>query len=533
MAKRKHKQQKATEFTPLWRRIPLWQYLFVAALILALMAGASVTAYESYSSAFDAEYVGVEVCAECHTFMYDQWEASPHANMTHQPSAATVVGDFDNGSWWLPPEAERFPFDDQLPAMQTFTQGDDFYMALRRPGTDEFVPFKIEYVIGYQHRQTYLTLEEGGVLRRLPLQWSTSRQEFFSYWNLQENSVPTLDDLWAQMTTLNSAWNLFCARCHTTNLDIMARDPNHTTAVTEWTDDGIACESCHGPGSHHADYFSSNYVNRVVALANSQLRGEPVAYIVNARKLEKGESLSVCARCHGPDITRATTEIYRVYEPGYSEEGRINDLSPYFQQLPLEPGRMAPTVEVWADGAPRGIAMVFRSFVESDCYEHSEPRCYDCHNPHDNGQPRIPGILEPGEVSNNYCLDCHGELAGAAQIEAHTFHEAGTAGANCYDCHMPNEIESIVSGERRFTRTHWMSSLPDPQNSVLYGLENAPNACNECHVDESPEWAVEVMREWYGPDAVSLWGDNTAVYNLLATIPGRADPVTMCIAPSG
>ena len=491
----KRKRPSVAPTPSYWSTIRLRRLLPFGLLLVLLLTSFSLTTYESYASLYDAEYVGVEVCADCHTIMYDRWKNSPHANMTHQPSPETVVGDFANGTWMLPPEAQLLPFDDQLPAMRAYTEGDDFYMALRRPGTAEYVPFKIAYVIGYQYRQTYLTLEEGGVLRRLPLQWSVERQEFFSYWNLQENSLPTLEDLWVQMTTLNSAWNLFCARCHTTNLDILDKDPNHTMAVTEWTNDGIACESCHGPGSQHVNYFANNYVNRVVAFTNSQLRGQPVAYIVHPRKLEQGQSLSVCARCHGPDITLATTEIYREYEPGYSQEGRINDLSPYFQQLPVQPGRMAPTVEVWADGAPRGIAMVFRSFIESACYQNSQIRCFDCHDPHNNNQPRVPGILEPSQVSNQYCLNCHGELA--ERIAEHTRHELNTAGSYCYDCHLPKEIDSMVSGERRFTRTHWLSSLPDPENSIQFGLENAPNACNECHTDQSPEWAVAVMDEWY------------------------------------
>ena len=41
--------------------------------------------------------------------------------------------------------------------------------------------------------------------------------EFFPYWNLQEGSMPTLEDLWIQTGTLHSAWNLYCARCHTTH----------------------------------------------------------------------------------------------------------------------------------------------------------------------------------------------------------------------------------------------------------------------------------------------------------------------------
>ena len=64
---------------------------------------------------------------------------------------------------------------------------------------------------------------------------------------------------------------------------------------------------------------------------------------------------------------------------------------------------------------------------------------------------------------------------------------------------MPKEILSIVTGVPRFTRTHLMSSLPDPQNSVTHGLENAPNACNECHDDQTVAWAVETMTEWWGP----------------------------------
>jgi hypothetical protein len=101
MAQKKRKQTQTR--TPFWQRITLWQYLSVGALFLLITAVFSLTTYESYASLYDADYVGKEVCAECHTIMYDRWRQSPHANMTHQPNADTVVGDFDNGSWALPP----------------------------------------------------------------------------------------------------------------------------------------------------------------------------------------------------------------------------------------------------------------------------------------------------------------------------------------------------------------------------------------------------------------------------------------------
>lgn len=464
----------------------------VALALLLLLA----TEYESYASLYDAAYVGSEECGSCHKITYRQWQESPHAKMTRRPSSESVVGDFNDGSWTLP-AAARHTAADERPAAHMYQLGEDYYIALRQPGGADYVPFKIEYVIGYQYRQTYLTREGGGVLRRLPLQWSVERQEFFPYWNEQEQSEPSVADLWAQMQTLNSAWNLFCARCHTTNLEIVGQDAQHTFAQTHWTDDGIACEACHGPGSQHVNYFSGNYINRVVAFMNSNVRGEPVAYIANAPKMSKGEDLSVCARCHGSDITLGSTDIYRIYEPGYSRQGRINDLSHLFQSVPLQPGRTAFTVEVWPDGRPKGIGTLFRSFIESVEYQQADVRCYDCHQAHNNKLPTEPGILEPSMASNNYCLGCHIELTD--QIAAHSFHEEGQPGSFCYDCHMPRNIFNLVTGVPHFTRTHDMSSIPDPAMTEQFGgQENSPNACNECHDDRSSAWAVSFVETWWG-----------------------------------
>ena len=449
--------------------------------------------YDYHASGFDAQYVSAEVCGGCHTQIFPEWQRSPHANMTRRPSPQSVVGDFDNASWTLPESAQRLATDIE-PAVQMYMDDGKYFMALRHPQTEEFVPFEIAYVIGYQYRQVYLTREANGVLRRLPLQWSVRRQEYFPYWNLQEHSTPSVNDFWAQMTSLNSAWNLFCARCHTTHLEILDKDINHTRADARWVDDGIACEACHGPGSLHVAYFQSNYVNRVAEYVNSKIRKRPVAYIANAKKLDKGRAMSVCARCHGTDIFMSATDIYRIYEPGYSRKGRTNDLSPYFYQTPLTPGRQNPTVEVWSDGEPKGIGTLFRSLVESQCYKDAEVRCYDCHNPHDNKQEAIPGILHPSDASNNYCLGCHQELRNS--VAEHSRHQRGQPGAFCYDCHMPKKITKLATGIWESTRTHKMSTIPRPGNSIRFGMENAPNACNQCHDDQTPQWALQEIINW-------------------------------------
>ncbi|MCA9290605.1 MAG: hypothetical protein KDA25_05720 [Phycisphaerales bacterium] len=470
-----------------------------AGLVATMLVGGAfaLTQYESYTSLYDAAYVGSAACGECHTQVYDQWRNSPHALMVREASRSTVVGDFGDHAWTLPASARRSAADAAPVARMRF-DGDVPVMSLLDPSTGAMDDFTIDLVVGFQYRQTYLHREPGGVYRRLPLQWSVARQAFVPYWNFQEGSTPSAADLRAQMFTHNSAWNLFCARCHVTHLDIASKDEHHLVADTSWVEPGIGCEACHGPGSQHVNYFAHNYVNRVAAFVNNKARGEPVAYIASGPKLERGQDLSVCSRCHGPDIMLASTEAYRQYEPGYSREGRINDLSPHFKEYPLQPGRTDPTVECWADGRPKGIGMLFRSFIESACHDGGEARCHDCHDPHMNKLPQKPGLLEASAASNAYCLACHDAYRGAAAIAAHTHHASGTAGSFCYDCHMPREILNLVSGTRRFTRTHMMSSIPDPRSSIRYGVEAAPNACNECHADRSPAWALARMRDWWG-----------------------------------
>lgn len=460
--------------------------LVAAAVIAAALAVVGALFVEPFRPEYDAEYVGSAACGTCHVSKYARWKDSPHAKMTRRPTPTTVVGSFDDHQWSLPEEGAT--------AARMYRRGESYVMALRHPHEDRFVPFEIAWVVGFQHRQVYLTKEEGGVLRRLPLQWSVPRQAYFSYWNLQEGTTPTLQDLWMQMGAKNSAWNLFCARCHTTHLEVLAKDPQHRTGQANFLEPGIACEACHGPGSLHMAYFGTNYANRVASFLQDQLQGARAAYIASAPKLEKGPALSVCGRCHGTDIMMSTTDIYRRYEPGFSRTGRINDLSPWFQEMPLTPGRTVPTTEVWMDGRPRGIGMVFRSLIESRCYQADEIRCQDCHNPHDNHEPAAPGLLEPSDASDAYCLRCHDDQAG----ESHSKHARGTSGARCYDCHLPKTIDKITDGRPGTTRTHQLSSIPRPQDTLRYGRDGSPNACNICHEDQSPQWARDKIRVWYG-----------------------------------
>ncbi|TDR23453.1 multiheme c-type cytochrome [Marinicella litoralis] len=441
---------------------------------------------------FHADFVGSQVCGDCHWINYDAWKISPHHNIAHEPKENTIVGNFSSGQYYLP--QQNIEDSNAPPVAKMYQRQGEYFMALRDQGSNAFTEFKIDKVIGYQYRQTYLTQEVGGVLRRLPIQWSVPRQSFFAYWNEQEQSPQSVHDLWEQMKPMNSAWNLYCARCHTTNLQEISKDNAHTVADVQWTEIGVGCEVCHGPGSQHVDYMQGHPINRMASWLDQNLLNKTAPFIINAGKQEQGFALSVCARCHGADIFRKRQPLYRNYKPGFDQHGQLNDLSAYFTEAPLEPGRTVPTIEVWPDGRPKGLGTMFRSFADSSHYQATDMRCYTCHDPHNNKKPASTGLLRATEQSNEFCLSCHQNIE--ENLAAHTNHTAGKKGSFCYDCHMPKNMLNQVSGVTHLVRTHNMGSIPNPLLSKKLGVENSPNACHDCHQDQSQDWIIKQLRDW-------------------------------------
>jgi hypothetical protein len=80
-------------------------------------------------------------------------------------------------------------------------------------------------------------------------------------------------------------------------------------------------------------------------------------------------------------------------------------------------------------------------------------------------------------------------------LSDHTHHVEVQAGSFCYDCHLPKNIANAVASDVPFVRSHNMGSIPNPYLSIRYGVENSPNACNECHSDKSPAWAVSKLKD--------------------------------------
>jgi hypothetical protein len=64
------------------------------------------------------------------------------------------------------------------------------------------------------------------------------------------------------------------------------------------------------------------------------------------------------------------------------------------------------------------------------------------------------------------------------------------------NCHMPYTTYGLLKG----IRSHQISN-PSVTESVAYGR---PNACNQCHLDQTLLWSAKQLDEWYGIEPPQL-----------------------------
>ncbi|MEY3289729.1 MAG: hypothetical protein RLZZ419_1971 [Pseudomonadota bacterium] len=105
----------------------------------------------------------------------------------------------------------------------------------------------------------------------------------------------------------------------------------------------------------------------------------------------------------------------------------------------------------------------------------------DCHEPHS---------LKLRAEGNALCTRCH--TAEKFNTEKHHFHKPDSKGAACMDCHAPEQNYMVNDG-----RHDHSFRLPRPDLSASQG---STNACTQCHQQQKPEWAADVMDKWYGKD---------------------------------
>lgn len=176
---------------------------------------------------FGAEYVGSEVCSQCHSGIYEKFMLSGH------PWKLNKVVD---GS---PPD---YPFKSLSDLPQGYTWDD------------------ISYVIGgYNWKARFM--DKDGFIITSPKGEAPDTEKHKEYLNQFNYANPEVgkEAGWvlynSGKTTKDQPGLVYdCGRCHTTGYSSWSPDSHQDGLVGikgTWAEPGIQCEACHGPGSLH------------------------------------------------------------------------------------------------------------------------------------------------------------------------------------------------------------------------------------------------------------------------------------------
>ncbi|MFO1361555.1 MAG: multiheme c-type cytochrome [Burkholderiales bacterium] len=406
-----------------------------------------------------AAYVGTAACAECHAQERAAWQGSQHDRAMQVASEKTVLGDFANA---------RFT---HAGVTSTFFRRDGKFFVNTDGAGDKPADFEIKYTFGVEPLQQYLVELPGGRLQALGLAWDTrpkaaGGQRWFVLY--PDRKLKPGDPL--HWTGIDQNWNYQCADCHSTNLR-KGYDEKTGTFRTTWSDLDVGCEACHGPGSNHVAWArktgeGQRYESgKGLAVALDERRG--AAWAIDAASGNAARSkpratsreIETCARCHA-----RRGQFADDWRPG-------QPLADAFRAALIEPGLYH------ADGQQRDEVYTYGSFLQSRMHARGVT-CSDCHDPH-SGKLRAPG--------NAACAQCH--AAAKYDAPSHTHHAAGSRGAECAACHMPTTIYMVVD-----PRHDHGFRIPRPDRTVSLGV---PNACNQCHAKETPQWAADAIAKWF------------------------------------
>jgi predicted CXXCH cytochrome family protein len=382
-------------------------------------------------------FVGSQTCQSCHTDEWEAWKGSHHDYAMAEASSDYVIGDFSDVVFFEDEIRYRFTRD-----------GDVFIAEISEPG-EEPERHEIVYTFGWEPLQQYLIHTGKGKYQALHIAWDTEREEWFS---LQPDEQVAADD-WLHWTGGAFNWNTMCADCHSTNLRqnyIAEADSFHTT----WSDINVSCEACHGPGSGHVDFMQSDEAQT----ASPERIREDLNLVLNPSQMTE---INTCAPCHS--LRQGLTGEY-IHGDRYLD---------HFDLLLPHPENY------FADGQILEEVFVLGSFLQSKMFAHGV-QCTDCHDPHNLE-------LKATIHDNKLCMQCHEPEYNSPE---HHFHEVNTEAAQCVNCHMTGRYYMEVD----YRRDHSFR-IPRPDQSVEFGT---PNACMDCHGDQSPEWAADAIEVWYG-----------------------------------
>lgn len=386
-------------------------------------------------------YVDNKTCLQCHQKEATEWVNSHHANAMRTATNETVLGNFNQTT-----------YKQKNNITTTFFKRDNQYYVNTQGPDGKLADFKISYTFGVYPIQQYLIALPNGRLQNFTIAWDVNQKHWFDLY--PNENAPAGDALHWAGHYQNA--NMMCIGCHTTDYK-KQYDANTDSYHSTWSDLGVNCQACHGPGENHVKW------------AKQPSKADPHKGLVNTFDT-KDNTIDTCAICHS-----RRSEFTESYEAG------DNYMNHFLPALLIED-------LYYPDGQQQAEVYVYHSFKQSKMYQFGVT-CIDCHNPH-TGKLKLEG--------NAVCTQCHSPTGDkrfptAAKLyddPSHTFHPKGSPGAACVNCHMPAKNYMQIHA-----RPDHSIRIPRPDLSMQLGT---PNACTTCHTDKSAKWAYDWIVKWHG-----------------------------------
>jgi hypothetical protein len=444
-------------------------------------------------------YTGSDSCASCHQDEYAAWKRALHLQMTKPIGEARVLGDFSDGAS-LAAHGRSYRMEARDGA---------YFITVSHRGREP-ERFRVEYTLGAKRFQGYLSTLSDGRIYVLPAFWHVEGRRWIDWKEI--TPVPDSDH------DLRQIWNITCFNCHATNL-VKNFDVASKAYATSWTEMGIGCEACHGPGSAHIglmeEWEKTPASKPAYDRSSTNRELGRLLRVFSPRTADRRTVFDSCSYCHGNK-----NNVFVGFSPGDAYEDYA---LPFLVSQPIPD--TDPQGEFWPDGRPNRFNRP-QALMLSGCFEKSDITCTSCHVGHGSRHEHslkvavrdANGVTLP--PSDGLCTQCHttGALgasgaggapgapgatgasgatsatgASGADWTAHTHHPAESPGSRCIECHM-----SDVNWRLLIRRRDHTFAAPVPEMTATYGV---PNACTTCHDSRSPEWAAAVMDRWYGDGA--------------------------------
>jgi predicted CXXCH cytochrome family protein len=372
------------------------------------------------------EYVGSQACLSCHTEKFRQWKPSNHAQMV-----VPIINSSD-----LPLDISKAPANLQSELRKaTYMVANSMCLA-RDPVTEHYKTLGVSYD----------KIQKAYVSSGFSLDWSIS-----------------------------------CAGCHTTNMN---------TPKLTWSESGIGCEACHGPGRDHI------------------LGKGDTAKIVTSKDPD------ICGQCHGGNDVQTGGNLMSdgsKWIVGFRPGMKLAELKGV-QLTPVDPAKAPPDSSVmvnhlrnynmWA-ASPHSKALGLVAGNDrnpADCYGcHSadgfaarlqgkkvDPAkkagfttisCVACHDPHDSENSHQ--LIMPPE---KLCNSCHTQEATLKGTSVKGIEETKSihANVNCVQCHMTeaNHLMKVIR--------------PDAPDLA----EKRADTCTSCHKNSTKKDRATRLQEW-------------------------------------